>query len=40
MIQATFYAMVVIDAVELGIVSRDMARALKSALEGLQWFIF
>ncbi|KAJ8431474.1 hypothetical protein Cgig2_032245 [Carnegiea gigantea] len=34
MTQATFYAMVVNDAVELGVMSRDMASALKSALEG------
>ncbi|KAJ8444055.1 hypothetical protein Cgig2_030912 [Carnegiea gigantea] len=30
-----FYAMVVNDALELGVMSRDMVRALKSALEGI-----
>jgi len=40
MIQATFYAMVVNNALELGVMSRDMAEALKSALEGLWWFLF
>ncbi|KAJ8434359.1 hypothetical protein Cgig2_031605 [Carnegiea gigantea] len=39
MIQAIFYAMVVTDALELGIMSRDMAGALKSLLEGLRWLI-
>jgi len=40
MIHATFYVMVVNDALELGIMSKDMARALKSALAGLWWLIF
>ncbi|KAJ8429899.1 hypothetical protein Cgig2_008784 [Carnegiea gigantea] len=40
MIQATFDAMVVNDALELGIMNRDMVGALKLALEGLRWLIF
>ncbi|KAJ8444462.1 hypothetical protein Cgig2_024026 [Carnegiea gigantea] len=40
MIQATFHAMVVNDASKLGVMSRDMARALKSVLEALRWLIF
>ncbi|KAJ8430101.1 hypothetical protein Cgig2_007165 [Carnegiea gigantea] len=40
MIHATFYAMVVNDALELGVMSRDMAGALKSALKGLRWLNF
>ncbi|KAJ8431095.1 hypothetical protein Cgig2_007511 [Carnegiea gigantea] len=40
MIQATLYAMVVNHALDLGIMSRDMTRALKLALEGLQWLNF
>ncbi|KAJ8437466.1 hypothetical protein Cgig2_012906 [Carnegiea gigantea] len=38
--QATFFAMVVNKAVELSVVSRDIARALKSTLKGLQWTTF
>jgi len=40
MIQATFDAMVVNDALELGVMSRDMVEALKLALKGLRWLIF
>ncbi|KAJ8428851.1 hypothetical protein Cgig2_003399 [Carnegiea gigantea] len=36
MIHAIFYAMAVNDALKLGVMSRDMAGALKSALEGTQ----
>jgi len=32
--------MVVNDVVELGVMSRDMAEALKSTLKGLRWIIF
>lgn len=32
--------MVVNDSLNLGVMSRDRAGALKSALEGLQWVIF
>jgi len=39
-IQATFYAMVVNNAVELSIVNRDMAGALRSTLKGLRWTTF
>jgi len=39
-VQATFYAMLLNDAVELSLVSRDMARSLKSTLEGLRWITF
>jgi len=39
-VQATFYAMVVNDVVELSVVSRDIARALKSTLKGLRWTTF
>jgi len=35
-IQATFYAMVVNDDIELFVMSRDMTGALKSALKGLR----
>jgi len=35
--QHVFYAMVVNDAVELGVTSRDVADALVLALEGLLW---
>ncbi|KAJ8430170.1 hypothetical protein Cgig2_028056 [Carnegiea gigantea] len=40
MVQAIFYAMVVNESLELGFLSRDLVECLKSALEGLQWFIF
>ncbi|KAJ8427202.1 LOW QUALITY PROTEIN: hypothetical protein Cgig2_011778 [Carnegiea gigantea] len=36
MIQAVFYAMVVNEALELSVLSRDLAKHLKSALEGLR----
>ncbi|KAJ8436689.1 hypothetical protein Cgig2_025519 [Carnegiea gigantea] len=39
-IQATFYAMVVNDTVELGVISKDMDEALKSTLKDLWWIIF
>jgi len=39
-VQAIFYAMVVNEALELDMLSRDLAEDLKSALIGLQWFIF
>jgi len=35
-----FYAMLINDVVELFIVSREMARDLKSTLKGLQWTTF
>jgi len=38
--QAIFYAMVVNDAVELSVMSRDMAGALKLTLKGLRQTIF
>ncbi|KAJ8425245.1 hypothetical protein Cgig2_015852 [Carnegiea gigantea] len=34
---AVFYAMVVNDAFELGVMNRELAEHLKSSLEGLQW---
>ncbi|KAJ8446021.1 LOW QUALITY PROTEIN: hypothetical protein Cgig2_012365 [Carnegiea gigantea] len=40
MIQAVFYTMVVNEALELGILSKNLAEHLRSALEGLWWFIF
>jgi len=40
MVQATFYAMLLNDAVELGIVNRFMAIDLKATLEGLRWTSF
>ncbi|KAJ8427687.1 hypothetical protein Cgig2_000408 [Carnegiea gigantea] len=39
-IQATFYAMVVNDAVKLSVVSRNIAEDLRSILKGLQWTSF
>ncbi|KAJ8438624.1 hypothetical protein Cgig2_017962 [Carnegiea gigantea] len=39
-VQATFYAMVVKDAVQLSVLSRDLAGNLKSTLKGLRWTIF
>ncbi|KAJ8444830.1 hypothetical protein Cgig2_008887 [Carnegiea gigantea] len=39
-VQATFYVMLLNDAVELYLVSRDMAGGLKSTLEGLQYTTF
>ncbi|KAJ8433285.1 hypothetical protein Cgig2_014194 [Carnegiea gigantea] len=39
-IQATFYAMVVSDAMELSAASRDMVGDLKSTLKGLRWITF
>jgi len=38
--QVTFYAMVVNEALELGILSRGSATELKSALTSLRWFMF
>ena len=40
MVQAVFYAMVVNEAFELDVLSRDMAEHLKLALEGLWWYIY
>ncbi|KAJ8433863.1 hypothetical protein Cgig2_032074 [Carnegiea gigantea] len=40
MVQATFYIMLLNDAVELGIVSDSMAINLKLTLEGLRWASF
>ncbi|KAJ8426452.1 hypothetical protein Cgig2_031101 [Carnegiea gigantea] len=40
MVQATFYAMLLNDAVELGIVSGFLTDDLKSSLEGLRWTSF
>ena len=40
MVQAMFYAMLLNDAVELGIVSGFMAVDLKLTLEGLRWTFF
>ncbi|KAJ8427690.1 hypothetical protein Cgig2_003601 [Carnegiea gigantea] len=39
-VQATFHAMLLNNAVRLSLVSRDMARGLKSTLQGLQWTTF
>ncbi|KAJ8434358.1 hypothetical protein Cgig2_031604 [Carnegiea gigantea] len=39
MIQAVFYAMVVNEALELGVLSGDLAEHLKLWLEGLWWYI-
>ncbi|KAJ8434534.1 hypothetical protein Cgig2_004300 [Carnegiea gigantea] len=39
MIQAVFYAMLVNEAQELGVLSRDLAEHLKSCLEGLRWYM-
>ncbi|KAJ8436067.1 hypothetical protein Cgig2_000363 [Carnegiea gigantea] len=39
-VQVVFYAMVVNEALELGVLSKDLAEDLKSALVGLQCFIF
>ncbi|KAJ8421918.1 hypothetical protein Cgig2_021607 [Carnegiea gigantea] len=39
-VQATFYVMVVNEAMELFVVSKDMAGALKSTLKGLRWIAF
>jgi len=40
MTQAIFYAMVLNDAVELGVMSRDAADALTLVLECLNWDVF
>ncbi|KAJ8420553.1 hypothetical protein Cgig2_014916 [Carnegiea gigantea] len=40
MVQATFYGMLLNEAVELGVVRGFMAEGLKSALEGLRWSSF
>jgi len=40
LIQAIFYAMVVNDALELGILTRNMAQVLKIALTDLYWYSF
>ena len=40
MVQATFYATLLNDAVELGIVSGFLASDLKLSLEGLRWTSF
>ena len=40
MVQATFYVMLLNDAVELGTVSGFIAADLKSTLEGLRWRSF
>jgi len=37
MVQATFYAMLLNDAVELGLADRFMAASLRASLEGLRW---
>jgi len=39
-VQATFYAMLLNHAIELGIVNRFIAADLKVTLEGLQWTSF
>ncbi|KAJ8425697.1 hypothetical protein Cgig2_018919 [Carnegiea gigantea] len=39
-VQAMFYGMLVNDAMELSVASRDMARDLKSTLKGLWWTTF
>ncbi|KAJ8427248.1 hypothetical protein Cgig2_023914 [Carnegiea gigantea] len=39
MIQGIFYAMVVNEALKLGVLSRDLAEHLKLCLEGLQWYM-
>ncbi|KAJ8423593.1 hypothetical protein Cgig2_003877 [Carnegiea gigantea] len=38
-VQAVFYAMVVNMAFKMGVLSRDLAEHLKSALEGLRWYM-
>ena len=40
MVQATFYAMLLNDVIELGIVSSFLAVGLKLTLEGLRWTSF
>ena len=40
MVQATFYAVLLNEAVELGMASSFMAEGLKSALVGLRWSSF
>lgn len=40
MVQAVFYAMVVNKTLEVGVLGRDLAEHLRSALEGHRWFIF
>jgi len=40
LVEATFYAVVVNDALELGMLSRGLAPIMKSVLTGLPWFIF
>jgi len=40
MVQATFYAMLLNEAVELGVVHGFIAEGLKSALAGLRWSSF
>ena len=40
MVQATFYAMLLNDAIRLGIVSGFIAADLKASLEGLLWTSF
>jgi len=39
MIQGIFYAMVVNEALELGILSRALAEHLKLGLDGLWWYM-
>ncbi|KAJ8433719.1 hypothetical protein Cgig2_004348 [Carnegiea gigantea] len=39
MVQAIFYTMVVNEAFELGVLSRDLAEHLKLCIEGLQWYM-
>ncbi|KAJ8439002.1 hypothetical protein Cgig2_012998 [Carnegiea gigantea] len=39
-VQVVFYTMVINDALELGVLSRDLAELLKSALVDLQWSTF
>lgn len=40
LVHTTFYAMVVNEALELAVLSRNIVTDLKSALMGLRWFIF
>lgn len=40
MVQAIINVMVINDALELDVLSRNLAEDLKSALVGLQWYIF
>ncbi|KAJ8420236.1 hypothetical protein Cgig2_023223 [Carnegiea gigantea] len=40
MVRAVSYAIVVNEAFEMGVLSRDLAEHLKSSLKGLQWYMY